>query len=989
VAFLASDRQWFKSSVGLDRKESSLAASFCTHTIERGDLLVIENASEEERVAESPFVTEANLLFYAGVPITTPDGHAIGTFSIMDSEPQSLSEREGRRLQALAQMATEKLERRRETQKQKKVARRFTAVFEDPNRFGAVLSPDGTLTEINESFLKRLSEGDGEAIGRPFWALSCWPDERRKDVEAWIRRAAEGEYIELEADVRGPNGQFYDIEGTIRPVTDDDEAVTSLVVSARDVTVRREHERELRLFKSAVEQANDAVVITEAEPIEEPGPRIEYVNDAFEEMTGYEKEEIRGETPRVLQGQGTNRDVLDTIRNALEDGRAWKGETTNYRKDGVPYTVRWSMSPVRGEEGEIDHWISVQQDITEKRKREDSLRRQRNLLKQAQRLAGAWEVDLRSDEVTCSNKAFEILGVTPETDLEMEDVLQFYAPEARSEIQEAFKQCAEEGEPYDVELPLITAEGTRRWIRTVGAPAERQEGDIVKVAGAFQDITQRKEAEQTLREERDRLATLFQSLPTPVVYGWDDAGDFRVQNVNEAFEEVFRVSGQDIIGKPLQSIIGPNGEQIDESLPLLSGSQETAGREVQLETADGIRDFWVQVGLRKREAKPTEGYVIYTDITEQKNDQRRLERYREYTDDILDAVGDVLYILDDTGHLERWNESLSEVTGYTDEEIGEMHSTDFFSEQHAAEIAASIREVFETGDTVVEAPFRTKDGELIPHEFVASLVEDPDGNPKLAGIGRNITERKEREESLVQAKKKAEEASRLKSAMLANMSHEIRTPLTSVTGFAKLLQNDLEGKKSEFADRVYASGKRLQKTLDSVLQLSTLEAGVYEMEREELCLGPVVRESAKMFNLQAEEKSITLETHLPDSPVKGVWNEEALHRILENLLENAIKFTPKGGTVEVFVRVENGSAVLEVTDNGIGIREEAVPDIFEAFRQESQGRTREYEGSGLGLSIVKRLTEALGGGVEVESEKGEGSRFVVRFPQAEENAGTV
>lgn len=237
-------------------------------------------------------------------------------------------------------------------------------------------------------------------------------------------------------------------------------------------------------------------------------------------------------------------------------------------------------------------------------------------------------------------------------------------------------------------------------------------------------------------------------------------------------------------------------------------------------------------------------------------------------------------------------------------------------------------------------------------------------------------------EELQEARIKAEEASQLKSAMLANMSHEVRTPLTSITGFAEILKEELENRLEKFAAQIYKSGQRLMRTLDSVLQLSRLEAGVYELEREVVSLNRLVEETAETLRPQAEEKALTLETDLLEAQVEGAWNEATLNRILGNLVENAIKFTPAGGHVEVRVREVDEEAILEVEDTGIGMDPEETEGLFEAFKQESEGFGREYEGAGLGLSIVSQLIEALGGEIEVETKKGEGTCFIVRLPRA-------
>jgi len=279
----------------------------------------------------------------------------------------------------------------------------------------------------------------------------------------------------------------------------------------------------------------------------------------------------------------------------------------------------------------------------------------------------------------------------------------------------------------------------------------------------------------------------------------------------------------------------------------------------------------------------------------------------------------------------------------------------------------------------VDAASRTRYYRVTNHQF----------GSRAAQLGRvllfdDVTERKEYEEQLRDAKEAAEEADRLKTAMLANMSHELRTPLTAITGYADMLKDMLDGEPELFAEKIQHGGTRLSNTLESVLDFSELEAGARELDRSPVDLAAIVDEAADFHRSSAEEASLSLEIERPDGPVWVYSNEAALHRIVGNLLENAIKFTPEGGSVGVRVREDGDAVVLEVEDTGIGIDEDALPQVFEAFRQESEGMAREYEGTGLGLSIVKELADALDAEIEVHTQKGEGTRFVVRMPAAPE-----
>ncbi len=246
----------------------------------------------------------------------------------------------------------------------------------------------------------------------------------------------------------------------------------------------------------------------------------------------------------------------------------------------------------------------------------------------------------------------------------------------------------------------------------------------------------------------------------------------------------------------------------------------------------------------------------------------------------------------------------------------------------------------------------------------------------------DITAQKEREDALRTAKKEAEAASELKSAILANMKHEVRTPLTSILSFAGILKNNVSGQNERYVDLVIRGGERLQDTLDSVLRLSELETGSVDVNRERVNLGVVADTTVELLRPQAEDANVTLATDLPQSSVVGLWDKNALFHVAENLLGNALKFTPEGGRVEVRVWDTDRDAMLAVEDTGIGIKDEELDYIFEAFRQAEQGPKRKYDGSGLGLSIVKKLVDALDGTIDVESAPDQGSCFTVRLPKS-------
>jgi PAS domain S-box-containing protein len=290
-------------------------------------------------------------------------------------------------------------------------------------------------------------------------------------------------------------------------------------------------------------------------------------------------------------------------------------------------------------------------------------------------------------------------------------------------------------------------------------------------------------------------------------------------------------------------------------------------------------------------------------------------------------------------------------------------------EIHAQEYSVDGPDSSQRVLSVTGAPIRDTDGTI--REGIFHLVD--------------VTDRKERKQALQQAKEDAAGADRLKSALLANMSHEIRTPLTAIIGFAdaigtKATELELPDDSSlpGYADLIEQSGKRLLETLEGVLDLSQLEAGHMELAAETVDLDDQARRAVEEYRSDAQANDIDLQLDAADTT--ALADADGVRIVLDNLLDNAIKYTDEGGTVQVRTYPEAEWAVLEIEDTGAGMEPEKVDQLFEPFRQASTGLSREYEGAGIGLAVTKKATEKMGGSMEVATEKGTGSRFLARLP---------
>jgi signal transduction histidine kinase len=262
-----------------------------------------------------------------------------------------------------------------------------------------------------------------------------------------------------------------------------------------------------------------------------------------------------------------------------------------------------------------------------------------------------------------------------------------------------------------------------------------------------------------------------------------------------------------------------------------------------------------------------------------------------------------------------------------------------------------------------------------PHSFAP---EDRDTLADLAGVVMDELHLRYHAADLDAARQAHREASKLKSAFLANVSHDVQTPLAAILNHADLLRRKVDEEHRERIDLIKRSGVRLRDTIESVLDLSKLEAGAVEPSPESLDLADELLGSVELFQPQAAEQEVDLRADV-DEPLSATLDPTMLHRITDNLLSNALKFTEPGGTITLRAHGTDEAVTMEVVDTGVGIDADFLPNLFEAFAQGPE--QNDVGGSGLGLAITKRLTEVMDGTIEVESEPGVGTTFTVRLPR--------
>ena len=859
-------------------------------------------------------------------------------------------------------------------------------VIETANIGICVTDQDGRFVRVNAAYTDLYGWTEDDLIGQPFTKVVP-PDDRD-----WAQRVHD-RFIYDEVDETTGEWTVQRKDGALRDVIVtagrfvDEAGDRFKVTTVLDITERKRAEEALAEREALLRSINNHI----AEGIyrSTPDQNLVYVNDAFAALFGYDDPAalLALDDPATLYARPEQRDEL--IQRLRRDG-SFEGEEVKFRRqDGTTFWGLLSGRTVYNEDGSVRYRDGAILDITERKHAERALREREEYLSVTLESIGDAVITTDADgRITEMNDAAETLTGWPRADAwgkPITDVFQIHNAKTGEPVKNPVDEVLREGGPVELanHTVLTARDGATYQIADSAAPIRTDAGTLLGVVLVVRDMTDEYEQREALKEQRERLEM---ALIGGNLGMWD-------LNFNE---------GRNVVNERWAAMLGYTLDEVGDSQSFFEShvhpdDLERAEAEMARHARGEIPYVDLEIRMRHKDGSwrwildrgkivewnddgsPRRAVGTHMDITERKDAERELRRQRDLLRQTQRLAGAWEYNLE-SGAI-HWSEEVYRILEWPPDRparFGEMG--ELFPPEPRAQLRGAVRTAIEEGTPYdLELPLITPEGAKRWVRTVGAPIRREGDVVKVAGALQDITGRKETENKLVQAKERAETMNRLKSAFLANMSHEIRTPLTAIIGFTDVLQGEMDGPNGELLTMIRKSGERLEETLTSVLDLAELESKTVSVDPEPIDLAREVREALHLVRPKANAKGLRLHADVPGEPVAATLDQGAVHRILSNLIANAVKFT-EAGRVRVGLCAAPDHIAVEVEDTGIGIDPDQAERIFQAFTQASEGYTRTYEGVGLGLHITKRLVDLLGGHITMQSTQGKGTTFTVWLP---------
>ncbi len=732
---------------------------------------------------------------------------------------------------------------------------------------------------------------------------------------------------------------------------------------------------------------------------------LERVSEGVRRITGFAPADFT--SGRVHWAELVHPDDLPQVRDgllsAVRAGRPFQLEYRIRCRDG---SVRWVWEQGQGIEYAGDEAVALEgfvTDVTERKRAEEALieRHERDELLAAGTCDAIWDWDIPNHRVVFSPRWKELRGLAPDEvgDHEEEWSSRIHpedAPRVMAAVQAHF---AGETAVFAQEYRVRCKDGAWKWIRDRGIARRDAAGRAVRMAGWESDITERRQAVAALTQAHRRadqraaeLEAVLHTVPAAVWIAHDAA--CRHITGNRTADAWLRLpSGAEASltardeERPSHFKIRQNGRELrGDELPVQRAARgiEVRNFEEEIVLADGsVRPvFGNATPLWDAQGHPCGSVAAFVDITERKRTEESLRRQVELNRYYLDTVQTVIVALDAEGRISMINRKGRETLGYAEPELLGRNWFDIclpqpdgmdaiypvFRRIMAGELAAV--EYFEN-------PIRCRDGRLRLIAWHNANLRDTAGT--IIGTlssGEDITERKQAEEAL-------READRHKDEFLATLAHELRNPLAPIRHAAEILR--LKGPPDPALqaaqDIIARQIGHLVRLIDDLMEVNRISRGRLRLRREQVELSAVLTQVLDSFRPQAERAGHALIVSLPPDPIDLDADPVRLAQVFQNLLDNACKYTGKGGRIRLSAERDGAQVVVKVADTGIGIAPDHLPRVFEMFSQLDANPEQSQGGLGIGLALARGLVEMHGGRIAAKSEgPGKGTEFSVRLP---------
>ena len=841
----------------------------------------------------------------------------------------------------------------------------------------------------------------------------------------YLKEAAAGEAVTFEWRSINKAGERFWTLNSISVVQFDNRPYILLVT--RNIDAQKNLERSLtesqEHFRALAENSPDVIMHFDRDH------RHLYVNSAVESPpNGIPIEMFLNKSHREM---GIfPEELVDLWEKALDDVfRTGKSQTIVFDIElaGQKNTIEWRLYPETGTSKAINSVIGVARDITDTMMSEDALRRSEERLNLA--LSGAnlglWDWNLVNDEVYLSPIWFSMLGYGPdELPQELETWISLQHPDDKDMSYNTVIKNREGN--FDIEFRLKHKNGSFVWIRSQGnVVSVDADGNTTRLTGIHEDINERKKGELVrqvlfdisnavnsthsldelyviIRESLGRVVdttncflALYNeesdTLTLPFMEDEKDAfTEFPARKTMTSF--VIRTGEAQLVDIEREKELTQQGEIEPVGAPCVSWLGVPLKHEGKTIGVFAIQSYSEEIVYTQSDAELLEfasGQIALA--IDRRRHQDRLRSNQDRQRRVFESSPDPMIVVDPNACILDFNSAFLEAFNVKADIVYGQKIFRFINRVHWRSSINNFSDTWKKGYLKnLEYQVVRPDGITFDAEVSTGAIYDSGGKPEsMVLILKNISERKEAERKVLEAKYKAEESDRLKTAFLSNMSHEIRTPMNAIVGFSDLLSDEQlkPDERRDFIAQINQGADDLMRLIDDIIDIAKIEAGQVNVHISECFIRELFKELHLMYiqNIKRAGKegvSIRLDWKWPLNELAIYTDPFRLKQILINLLSNAVKFTEKG---EIILGIEENpeGVYFYVKDSGIGIREEKQKLIFDRFMQGHETKTKIYGGTGLGLAISKNLTEILGGTIGVDSISGEGATFWFILPRNE------